>query len=673
MSEYLEHDPKRIESLRMQIDSLIQNYLNQKPIPGIADFAEVFGAESYVVEMKRQKAIKIDIKSFREEMVTRLLEQSKSSGTDVVLPKVFEMLSQTILPPDEGEIKAGSGEGVEKKKYIPRTQYLIELLSEMGEQYEIMGGKNTSDMMRERTYFIFFLPNSEKALFVNNEEGNTTFIIYQVNSKQEAIDLAAFTKDEIRAQELHSHPYVQIDWTGDGESWKGKVFEYLTGPVPGNGKNEEILTNVLNEQVSGEKKVEYVPEGWNTLYGISKEIGQSREWVQSRIDELLPKYIEWKPEVFISVGGQKSLHYPPELIVELKRQGETIDHAPDGWLSVKEIEKALKKDYSWVLPRVKKILIANPTWLPKKFAHSKKNTTYLFYPPELIVELKRQAEAIGPAPDGWLPLKEIENIVGKSEAWLTSRIERLITKHPQWEAEVFLSQTHKELFHYPPQLINALKIEAEVLERAPEGWLTLTGIENVSGKSASWIKKRVKEIAKANPTWGIKDYLDAGGHKLPHYAPEFITELNRQAEMYKEAPEGWVTFGTIPVEIGKSKLWIRPRVNKLVLNHPEWAAKNFLDKTGKIAEHYSPDLMIELKKLAEKDVIAPEGWKQIKLMAKVLSRDKDWITVRVPGIISAHPEWAPKEYLNNSGQLGLHYPEEVFFELKKISENENSK
>lgn len=264
MIDRLEHDPKREESLRMQIDSLIQNYLNQKPIPGITDFAEVFGAADYVTQLKKQKAVKVDIKAFREEMVTKLLEQSEASGIEVILPKVFEMLPQTILPPDEGEmIQPGSGEGIEKKKYIPRTQYLIELFSEMGESYEIIGGKNTVDMMRERTYFIFFLPNSQKALFVNNEEGNTTFIIYQVNSKQEAIDMAALTKDEIRAKELHDHPYVQLDWTGDGESWKGKVLECLTMSVPKDEKREKKVKKNLDNNVSLDSENKEVFAEWN--------------------------------------------------------------------------------------------------------------------------------------------------------------------------------------------------------------------------------------------------------------------------------------------------------------------------------------------------------------------------------------------------------------------------
>lgn len=339
MVEHLEHDPKRIESLRMQIDSLIQNYLNQKPIPGIADFAEVFGAESYVVEMKRQKAIKIDIKSFREEMVTRLLEQSESSGVEVILPKVFEMLSQTILPPDEGEIKTGSGEGVEKKKYIPRTQYLIDLLSEMGESYEIMGGKNTSDMMRERTYFIFFLPNSEKAVFVNNEEGNTTFIIYQVNSKQEAVDVAALTKDEIRAKELHSHPYVQIDWTGDEESWKGRLLDFLNLERPpekivsvsiedenitqtsnADSKRNRTLESAVNELEGAYKLWKAQDEEkrgkFNINWLINHGFGGLYNWVQKRKIELKTLVNQASLELqkdFV----QKLDRYTPELALSL--------------------------------------------------------------------------------------------------------------------------------------------------------------------------------------------------------------------------------------------------------------------------------------------------------------------------------------------------------------------
>ena len=72
------------------------------------------------------------------------------------LPVRIEKVSDAILPPDEGEtIKVGDGSGVEKKQLIPRSRYLIELLSELGQSYSIIEGKNTPTMVRDESYKIF--------------------------------------------------------------------------------------------------------------------------------------------------------------------------------------------------------------------------------------------------------------------------------------------------------------------------------------------------------------------------------------------------------------------------------------------------------------------------------------------------------------------------------------
>lgn len=534
VEQHHEQDPKRIEALRMQVDSLIQHYLNQKPTPGISDFAEVFGAEAYVTEMKRQKVVKVDIRAFREEMVTRLLEQSEVSGTEVILPKVFEMLPQTILPPDEGEIKAGSGEGVEKKKYIPRTQYLIDLLSEMGEQYEIMGGKNTSDMMRERTYFIFFLPNSEKAVFINNEEGNTTFIIYQVSSRQEAIDLAALTKDEIRAKELHSHPYVQIDWTGDEGSWKEKILEFLNGAIPEN-KIKEKLGNeetTADLEVIKNKGYEKIKQNEMTIPMIARYVGLNEGWLRPRIKKLLIEHPDWEPEIRLIPGANRSLReaacYGPEIIAELKAQADKLKKPKKDWLNLFGIAKKIGKDRGWARPRIEELLAAHPEWKPE-LGLDGVNKEVLYYPPELIQALEIEVSKLGQRPEKDLNIKDISIRLKKGTMWVHNRIQKVLEKHPELAPKrKSLNAVNKEIYYYSPEVVAKLQEELDSLEEADENWATLAKVSEEIDRSEKWIKDRIKKLSVEHPEWEPQMLL-AGKFKVlaMHIPIEAIPELKK--------------------------------------------------------------------------------------------------------------------------------------------------
>ncbi|MFA6547488.1 MAG: hypothetical protein WCT11_00910 [Candidatus Magasanikbacteria bacterium] len=221
-------DPHEQEAIAGEVTKKI-TALMQPGVP-LQTVAELLIAQKFLKYEKvlhQSPVLQFDVKGFVEELKR---EKQLEKFNKINLPEATSVhqTGSIILPPDSGEIITGSGEGIETKKIIPRTQYLMEILSEMGLKYEIYDGQNTPDMMRSLSYKAFVVEDIHKMVLVCNEEGNATFVVHKLNEgeKDDWGNYTVLTKDQLK--ELKKEKISQINFDCTSEEWKEKIKIYLT-------------------------------------------------------------------------------------------------------------------------------------------------------------------------------------------------------------------------------------------------------------------------------------------------------------------------------------------------------------------------------------------------------------------------------------------------------------
>jgi len=137
---------------RQELEKKIFQLLSNRPGLRLQELVEILDAEEFLVHVKGGLQFKF------KEYSNLLLEKEEKTGVKNILPTDVIEVDKVIIPSRGGEILAGSGEGLEEKKIIPRTRYLMEVLSELGLEYKVETGKLDENMFRSRGYQIFVIP-----------------------------------------------------------------------------------------------------------------------------------------------------------------------------------------------------------------------------------------------------------------------------------------------------------------------------------------------------------------------------------------------------------------------------------------------------------------------------------------------------------------------------------
>jgi len=435
---------------------------------------------------------------------------------------------------------------------------------------------------------------------------------------------------------------------------------------------------VSNRNYSIEKEFrEKAPDGWMVLgdyvkdkktlefrerYGIAGYIERSAGWVSSRILKLTKSHPDWVGKFYLGQGGRMRLHYPPDLISELKKIAAAESKPPEGWMVIGVFDEG------------------------KKTVKNKKNSGICAF-------------------------------VGRGPLWLVSRIADLIKLHPDWSPKPYLDISNQSQLHYPPALIEELKKIAAAESKPPEGWMVIGGygkdiktgkMREDSGLSAqvkrgrNWVYAHITDLIKLHPEWASKPYLDSADNLSEHYPPALIEELKKIAAAESKPPEGWMLIGNferdkitakikrntgIAGQVQRSPNWVSNHISELIKIRVEFKSKLYLDEAERTAVYYPPALIEELKKIAAAESKPPEGWMVIGNLVKdqkvdkkkkssgicgYLGRGRIWFLTRALGLIKFHPEWASKPYLDGTNKIGDFYPPDLIAELKKIVDAEKN-
>ncbi|MFA5954919.1 MAG: hypothetical protein WC817_05325 [Patescibacteria group bacterium] len=507
------------ETRRRYLFDHIESYLSAGV--SVDRLAEILGAENLLQVISSHSSTASNVKRFD---IQSYVEEKLKSSMQLRLPDYIRPATGVIVPPDRGElIQPGSGKGVEKKGVVPRSDALVALLSELDVPYGVQDGRNTDDMMRNRSYLAYYIHNPSqpdsirKLVLINNEVGNVTFVVHSIPGGTSPADYLLMTKEELRAR-----PEVTtLRYPGNLADWSTNMREQLSSTEPPE-KRERSLSRTENQDV------ELAKEGWLSSYGWAQQFtDRSHPWIIKQLAEIVIEHPDWWTEKARGTSGQDLPHYSPDVLPELQRRANAKEIAKGEMLTAADIQRALNKSNTWVTPRLEVLVSAEPTLEQKE--HGVSGTTGPLYKPEVLAELRKQIEVLSPpAKKGWLTFLQLRKRLFRADYWLTPKLDDILASHPEW-CEKATTRRGKEAICYSPKVYTELLRQRDSVKPTKENWLRVGQIETALKKGNRWVKRNIEVIVTNHPDW-VEDSLDAKHRSFPSYSPEVLTTLQHIKE-----------------------------------------------------------------------------------------------------------------------------------------------
>lgn len=142
--------------------------------------------------------------------------------------------------------------------------------------------------------------------------------------------------------------------------------------------------------------------------------------------------------------------------------------------------------------------------------------------------------------------------------------------------------------------------------------------------------------------------------------PQPNPELDNSNEKFDDdkAPEGWLTPRSLQ-RLGIVSEYIAKRESeKYKAEHPEWIKLYKTPRGQGPFEHYSPELIEEIRKSLNQYEYAPDNWLTIRSLCHLLGRSRDLVEREIEKYKAEHPEWV-KKYKNSDNRVLEHISPEL--------------
>ncbi len=560
------------EDFRMKTSKQIEGYLHEG-LP-IFEMAQILNARDFVTrEVKKGK-------EFTHFKVKEYVDDLISKGMNLRLPDQIIQSSKVILPPDQGEIqRAITGENkFEKPKYIPRTQFLMELLSDMQIPYSVVSGKNDPNMVRELSYQPFILPENSRIVMVNNEEDNATYIIKDIeNPIENWEDYSGMTKQQL--QELEGR-VDKIVYPGDEVKWKDDMRIALLKEVEIKKKSkdaQEINAPILSER----------PLGWPSARGASRQLHVRR----AKFISLSEKYLKANPELSGEFGNRE--YYSPDLISIMKK--EVLPFAESGWRSKRKTAKRLGVDISTIERRMDKM--------------ENKSSTKVFRPlrgraaehigPELFNELDSAINSRDASSMKGETVDDLSRRLGVSRSFIDRAVKKYTTSRPDWVKRSENVASAKRLDAELIDIIESKAFEYLKYPEIPDKWISVEALAKKLGINRKTLKRMLEEYMEDHGSeWFGKFRVKSNIAEC--VGPELAKNIENTIESIGEPEGGWKTAHECYLELKKTDDSISlyafyEAVGKYEANNPDSNSFGLRRRKGmQIYMFYSPQAIEEI-------------------------------------------------------------------------------
>lgn len=248
---------------------------------------------------------------------------------------------------------------------------------------------------------------------------------------------------------------------------------------------------------------------------ISRIVGRDVRWVKYRANELAVF-----PSHQMTATKRMSLAYPKSLIAQLRH---VMLHTPAAgeWSSIAELAEEVGKDREWVVKRLQDSGIESQERIGRLNHNSNPH-----YPPMASEYLLECLQVENNLAGSWVTAAYIEHSVGRTSHWVSARL----ASYYQVK-ELRLDDTMKRTWHYPPEVLKALKAESEqeMAVQAAEEFMTVKALAQKLGRSVLWVRNRVAEI-EATP----EIRRNRSNRSYEYYSPDVLEELTRINEQVRD-------------------------------------------------------------------------------------------------------------------------------------------
>jgi SNF2 family DNA or RNA helicase/ubiquinone/menaquinone biosynthesis C-methylase UbiE len=349
----------------------------------------------------------------------------------------------------------------------------------------------------------------------------------------------------------------------------------------------DALANIIRKEVS---EFQPAPPGWQTYEDSSKILDYYAEGVKKLAIPYRKTHPEWF-KFYLNIQKRPFEHYAPELIETLRQQIALTKEAPPGWGGPFELAKELATEDIPQLPMYNKIRRfagysrkQHPEWFKD---YRTKTGTSAHYHPDLVDKIKKLIAEL--PPKGWLTAGSLAGHLKRSKKVVIDAAEFFRESNKEWFKN-YTSNTGDSEEHFSPELIR--QIELKFADKAPAGWMTQTGLCDLTKRSEKKIQPIIAPYRESHPQW-FKDYWTELGI-LQHFAPELVEIVANQLSREQNALPGWQTVNMLTKETGRPQKLIESLGERLGEGHPEWF-RGFRIRTGRVRKHFSPELIQLIK------------------------------------------------------------------------------
>lgn len=635
---YESPDAKLKKDINQQLSVLLEKGTR------LADVVEILDAREFLKQIETKKGqppvVHFDVDNFVKKRI--------SENRKISLPEEYTKIGEVILPPSEMEMRAGSGSGFKETGIILRSTMLMEVLAELDLKYSVIEGKNDPKMVRKLSYLIFTLPSIGKLVFVNDEEGNATFIVHKAEP-EEWKKYMEMTKEELSEMPcgvVSSVNYPNKNKENHQEKWKNKI-KHLVSADPKELMNKERL----------------VPEGWLVAYSVAKLIGGVTNITVQRIaEQFRMDHPEWfrKYKSPRHQGGRILEYYSPELVAKIQDDYKKTGSAPEGWRTGNSLVEEIKVFPMTIQRYASKYKEKHPDWF--RVCKNVQGKEIEHYSPELVEIIIKKFKEAEFAPEGWVTAHTLSSKIGMDGVTIKKYTEEYRNNHPEF-FKLLRTSTGTGPFreHYSPELAEILLKKYGQLQLAPSDWHTKTSLIKTFGTQSSTLKHELEAHRISHPQW-IKEYKNSAGRSREYYSPELVEYLRKK--IIEEIPENWLTVSQLAKESGDitpNAIWYF--VNKYENEKPEWFKVRRIGG-GKQIKFFHPDLVKLIRDKYKENKPAPNGWIVSRQLAKIIGVDQKTSKKHAEVYRISNPGWF-KNFKDQGGQIREHYSPELAEILKK--------
>jgi SWI/SNF-related matrix-associated actin-dependent regulator 1 of chromatin subfamily A len=348
---------------------------------------------------------------------------------------------------------------------------------------------------------------------------------------------------------------------------------------------------------------------------------------------------------------------------DVARGAKETGEAPQGWKTINTIWKDLD-----IQPHVTRDIVSsyrdsNPEYF--KIFPARKGGLKEHLSPELIKKVEEEYAKREVAPDGWKTINTIAKDLGARSPYVIKEIaDKYRTSNPEY-FKSFSAAKGGPREHLSPALITLIEKQAKQREAAPDGWVTLHGLQVDLHAGVSY--KRISTIAegyrKDHPEW-FKDYATERGPVREHISKDLADIIKQSFSGEETAPDGWLTISALHGELGVPYPTVAGIAEQYRATNPTWFHV-YKPKAGAVTEHLAPELVDKIKVALEGREFAPEGWLTRTALATKLGTSHSTISAIADPYLSSHAEWFKKYRVANSkGTLQEHLSPELIAKIE---------